>query len=995
MKNPCVFSFPKVILLIMITLFCVASFWGCKNKNSSPFSESAQTALSSFTLEPGFKIELITSEPLINDPVAMTVDEYGRMYVVEMPGVPYNKSGIGRVVLLQDTNGDGKMDENTVFADSLILPTGVMRWKKGIVVTDPPNVFYFEDTDGDGISDIKETMLTGFDTSNLEANVNNPIYGLDNWIYLAVLPVVKDNNIHFPGDTTIGLPESSVRFRPEQKKLEAISGKTQFGHTFDEWGNHLMVNNTIHIFHEVLAARYLDRNPDLVVSNSTNNLANHSEVFGTTENPEYQMLTNVGVFTAACGLTSYQGGAFPEGYNKNVTFVAEPASNLIHVDKLEPSGATFKAHRIHEQKDFLTSKDAYCRMVNTYIGPDGALYIVDFYRQIIEGPEFMSEDVLKKVDVYNGTGTGRIYRVSATDAAPPEWTKGLKLGDASAAELVEKLDDKNIWWRSNAQRLLVDRNSAEAIPALENLAQNKGKTMGRLHALWTLEGMNKLTPELIIDALKDTVAGIRENAIKLAELHLEQNPELIPALLALQNDADPKVRFQLLCTLGFINTPEVNEVRQNLLFKDINDRWVQTAALSASSLPSIELLNAFISKYDPSVKANNSIIQLLGSIVGKSQNTAVLSNFIKKSLSSVTEKNITWQPYVIEGIAQGLANRSELPPNIGGERAILIKAGLENQSAPIRKSALRILKTIGLPDDANTKDAMVKAQKLAMDTSATPEVRASAIDFIGIINPQPYADFLKTLINPRIPSPIQLSAIRTLGSIPGDETTKYYIQQWSALSPGARNEVIGTILGKDSRVNLFLDAYEAGTIKRSEISWSQSVRLRSDGQHRDRARTLLAITDDKRKDVVDSYRDALTLNGTSEKGLSVYQMHCVMCHTFKGKLGLAIGPDLGTVHAWANSDILTSILDPGRSIAVGYDLWSVTLNDGKVLQGLIKSESPTAITLINTEGAETSVARQDIASLSALGMSGMPNDLEKKINKQQMADLLAYLKQKQ
>jgi hypothetical protein len=169
-------------------------------------------------------------------------------------------------------------------------------------------------------------------------------------------------------------------------------------------------------------------------------------------------------------------------------------------------------------------------MVNTYIGPDGALYIVDFYRQIIEGPEFMSEDVLKKVDLYNGTGTGRIYRVSATDAAPPEWTKGLKLGDASEEVLVEKLGDKNIWWRNNAQRLLVDRNSAAALPALKSLAQNTGKPTGRLHALWTLEGMNQLTPDLIIEALKDPVAGVRENAIKLAELHLEKNPALVPRL---------------------------------------------------------------------------------------------------------------------------------------------------------------------------------------------------------------------------------------------------------------------------------------------------------------------------------------------------------------------------------------------------------------------------------------------------------------------------------
>src|SRR5665647_91781 len=474
----CYFS---VILFIIIGMAV-----GCANKVISPFSKKAEAALSTFELEPGFKIELVASEPLIRDPVAMTIDEYGRMYVVEMPGVPFDKSGIGKVLLLTDTNGDGKMDKSTVFADSLILPTGVMRWKKGIIVTDPPNVYYMEDTNGDGKADIKQTMLTGFDTSNLEANVNNPLYGLDNWIYLADLPVGKGNGIFYANDSNgIRLPESSVRFRPDQHLLESLSGKTQFGQTFDAWGNHLMVNNSNHIYQEVIGAGYLRRNPDLIVSDATQSLANHWEVYGITKNPEYQMLTNVGIFTSACGLTAYLGGAFPEKYNNNVTFVAEPVSNVIHVDRLEPDGVTFKANRIREHKEFLASTDPYCRMVNTYVGPDGALYVIDFYREVIEGPEFMSEDVLKKVNLYNGTDKGRIYRVSASGAAPAKWTNGLHLGEATDDKLVEKLDDKNIWWRINAQRLLVDRNSDKAISSLTKMCQNPKASMGRLHALWT------------------------------------------------------------------------------------------------------------------------------------------------------------------------------------------------------------------------------------------------------------------------------------------------------------------------------------------------------------------------------------------------------------------------------------------------------------------------------------------------------------------------------
>ncbi len=973
---------------------CIVSLMiSCNDKPASPFSKSAEDALFTFAIEPGFKIELVASEPLINDPVALTVDEFGRMYVVEMPGVPFNKSGIGRVMLLSDTNGDGKMDSSTVFADSLILPTGVMRWKKGVIVTDPPNVYYMEDTNGDGKADIRKTMLTGFDTSNLEANVNNPIYGLDNWIYLANLPVVKGTGIHYEGDTIINLLESSVRFHPDQHKLEALSGKTQFGHTFDEWGNHLMVDNTIHIYQEVIASRYLERNPDLVVSDATQNLADHSEVFPTTKNPEYQMLTNIGVFTSACGLSAYLGGAFPEKYNSNVTFVAEPVSNLIHVDHLQPDGVVFKANSMLDHKDFLTSTDPYCRLVNMYVGPDGALYVVDFYRQIIEGPEFMSDEVLKKVDLYNGTGTGRIYRISATDAPPAKWTSGLKLGDDSDEELVEKLVDKNIWWRNNAQRLLVDRNSDKIVPSLEKMAQNTKSAMGRLHALWTLQGMNQLTPKLIQGALKDELPGIRENAIQLAELHLDKDPGLVPALLNLQDDPDAKVRFQLLCTLGFVNTPEVNEVRQHLLFKDINDRWVQIAALSAASSQSVALLNAVLEKYDPSVSAYNSLIQLLSGIIGKSQNTAVIEQYLQKAIKSATTEKSTWQVPLIDGLAQGLANRTDLPADIGTERALLITASLENPSDPIRKGALQVLQVIGLQAGSQTNAAMSKALQIAGNESLSSDMRATSIDFMALRNPEVNESFLKTMINPKNPLPVQLSALKALGRIPGEKITKYLLQQWTSLSPDSRNEAINTFIDDGSRVKLLLDALESGVVKRAEISWPQSVRLRSGGEYMDRARTLLTIQDENRKDVIDQYQPALTLKGNKEKGMSVYQTDCIMCHQVRGKLGRAFGPDLGTIHAWSSLDIMTNILDPNKSIAHGFDMWSVQLNNGKIIQGLISSETPTAITLSNTEGEVTNIARQDISSLTALGMSAMPADLEKKINNQQMADLLAFLRQ--
>ena len=984
----------NLLLLVCFISLCSIMITGCHPDTASPFSASAINDLSTFQVADGFKIELVASEPLVHDPVDMMIDEEGRMYVVEMAGVPFNKSGVGKIMLLSDRNGDGKMDSATVFADSLILPSGIMRWKKGVIVTDAPEVYYMEDTNNDGKADIKKIMLTGFDTSNLEANVNNPEYGPDNWVYLADLPVAK-GTIHYPDDSSAPhLPESSLRFQPGTRRMEALSGQTQFGLTFDAWGRLLMVNNSNHIFMDVIPARYLQRNPGMVITSATETLADHKDVFPTTKNPEYQMLTNIGIFTSACGISAYLGGAFPKEYNDSVTFVCEPVSNLVHADRLSPNGITPKAERILERKDFLTSTDPYSRPVNTYIGPDGALYVVDFYRQVIEGPEFMAKEVLDTVDLYNGTKKGRIYRISAKDAGTPEWTKGLHLGEAASDQLVEKLADKNIWWRLNAQRLLVDRNDKAAVPALEKMIQNTSSPLGRLHALWTLEGMHKLSPEMIERALKDPGPGIRENAIQLAELHINDDPGLTAALLPLQNDQDMRVRFQLLLTLGYIHSPEADKARQELLFRDINDKWVQVAALSASSSQAMALLDAVLGKFEPGNAAYASLVQRLGAIVGTSYQSDTILYCIRKASNAAPQQE-KWQAALLEGVSQGLKSRALLPAGIQESRGILLQNCLESPSIAIRKASLQLLQTVGTGEGSQKNLAMQKALQLAKDPRLPEDQRACAIDLLALQNPLPYLSFLKGLVDPREPTQIQLSAINALEQIPGAAMAEFFLSKWNALSPGVRGAAINACMMTDERTALLLNAIEAGKITRGDVNWSQSVRLRSlkNMELRMRAREIFAKKDDKLKPVMQDYQAALALQGNASKGKEIFVANCAVCHQVGGKTGRAYGPDLGTVHAWASADIMTNILDPNRSIAHGYDTWEVTMNNGETVQGIISNETPTAVTVSDANFKTTNIARQDIRSLKALGISAMPVGLEEKISKQQMADLLAFLKQ--
>src|SRR5690554_3918422 len=353
--NTCM-RFTQYSLLMLFVCFTLITL-SCKQQPETPGLTPIE-ALSTFELADGFQIELIAAEPLISDPVAMEIDEQGRMYVVEMHGYPLDKSGSGKVKLLRDSDGDGVMDQATVFADNLKFPTGVMRWKKGILVTDPPNLLYLEDLDGDGQADVRDTLLTGFAISNPQHNFNNPILGIDNWIYLANEPATTAK-VYTEEFSDLGsevafvkqgkkpvLPQNSggrrVRLKPDELKLEALSSASQFGQTIDQWGRHFLVSNANHIFHEVIQETYLKRNPDLLIPGATVSISDHgpaAEVYPITQNPEHQLLTDLGVFTAACGITAYTGGAFPQPFDQAV-FVADPVGNLIHLDLLKQAGAT-------------------------------------------------------------------------------------------------------------------------------------------------------------------------------------------------------------------------------------------------------------------------------------------------------------------------------------------------------------------------------------------------------------------------------------------------------------------------------------------------------------------------------------------------------------------------------------------------------------------------------------------------------------------------------
>lgn len=939
---------------------------------------SAADALKTFKIEPGFHIERFASEPAVEGPVAMDIDEDGRVYVVEDRGYPLSTDKpLGRVKLMQG-------DRVTVFADRLMMPTGVMRWKKGILVTDAPSVWYFEDTDGDGKADVKRAVLTGFAVTNPQHMVNNPVYGLNNWIYLAhegpATAIIykkqfgdRGSDIRFPDRPDVpALKEHNrnVRFRPDTYQLEALSSSSQYGHAFDDWGHQYTLNNSDHSREEVIEARYLERNPDLPVSSAMQQISDHgaaAKVYPITVHPRFEMLTEIGQFTSACGLTWYRGSLF----------VAEPVHNIVHQDLVLPSGATFVSRRAHPDVEFLASTDAWFRPVNFHVGPDGALYVMDFYRLVIEHPEWMSTEAAHSHDLTKGIDRGRIYRV-VPDGAPA--SRPVKLGLASNAELVRELESSNIWWRRTAQRLLVDRKAVDVVPDLVRMAHESQSAVGRLHALWTLEGLGKLEDSEISAALADPEAGLRENAIVLAELR----PALAPKLIAMAKDPDIHVRFQLLKTMGSVHSPQAGAARDELLARDMEDKWFQIAALSAGSAEASRLYAKAVSGEQTPGRAD--FIRQTAMVIGARRQNAEIRSLLERVARAKQESAEWWRAASLEGLAAGVRGRAAV---LAGREPLLLTL-FDSPQASVRRAALRLIEMTGLPSGA--APALQRAQRIAVDRQAEADLRADNIKLLAAGNAQANGALFRQLIDPHEPDPVQAAAVRAFGRVKGEETGKLLLARWRELTPAARTEAADAMYTEPGRVHLLVAALKSGDVQPWTLAFRHRRQLimNSDPAIRDEARPLLDQSAGEREQVVKRYEAALDRKADVARGREVFKSTCVKCHRFAG-MGNEVGPDLATVQNQPKKALLEDILMPNKTISQGYEAYVVETTSG-TLDGVLHAQTSTTIALRHEDGKEDVIQRKDIRQMHVTNVSAMPGDLEKQIDLQQMADLLEFLK---
>lgn len=697
-------AIPVFFVIVLINILV-----SCETESLYEGPLSPEASMKTFQFAENFKSEIFASEPLVIDPVAMQFDGDGNAYVVGMLDAykPDAVKGKGKIIMLKDSTGDGRADTATIFADSLREATSVLPWKGGLLVCAAPNIMYFKDTDGDGRSDVREVLFTGFFNKNEEAQITNLRFGVDNWIYAN--NAGQAGEISFsrkPDAPRLNIQGADFRFRLDRNEFERSTGPGQFGLAINEWGHRFFTANSLHIRAVVVPLRYLERNPYLPASakNTIQNISDHDPLMNQLSATPYwrqertdrrnksfqeNNLDRVEYardhFTGASGGTYYDGDKLPTAYYGNI-FTGDVAGNLLHRDVLSVVDSTpfmvAKRGEKEKEKEFMATTDSWFRPANFSVGPDGYLYMIDMYRQHIETPMSIPEDLQETMDFDAGNKYGRIYRIVPNNDGPYKAVNP-KLTKATSSELVKALTHENGWWNRTAQRLLLERQDKSILPEVIALFAENENPRSRLRALYVLEGMNALDAATVKTAMKDPSPGVRENAAILSE----RFPSCLPQLTEMINDVSIRVAFQATLSLGQFEDETAVIALAKALELHGQSSWFRTAVLSSEAGSGIDLVkilaeNSFFKDPTPwKLNFFETCSHIIGARNNKNEVFDLVSILARPSLSNATK----FQSAGITGLVNGLEKSQELGDELK-EKLKMIGSETDNDLTKIIQS---------------------------------------------------------------------------------------------------------------------------------------------------------------------------------------------------------------------------------------------------------------------------------------------------------------------
>jgi putative membrane-bound dehydrogenase-like protein len=936
--------------------------------------KSPTESIGEFQVADGLGVELVASEPLVTSPVAIAFGLRGELWVAEMFDYPSGVDGQygagGRIKRLIDVDHDGRFDEATVFLDKIPFPTGVTVWRDGLLVCAAPDVLFARDTDGDGRADDVRKLFHGFGTGNYQGRVNSLEYGLDGWVYGSC--GLFGGTISTPDGRELALGDRDFRILPDEAVIEAATGRTQQGRVRDDSGQWFGCTNGYLLFHYPLADHDLRRNPHLMVAMTSRPIvadADAGRLFPRSTPVLFELSGPPGRVTAACGLGIYRDDYLGDEYQGDA-FICEPVNNLVTRRRLVPHGSSFQACRAEDEanSEFLTSTDVWFRPVQVRTGSDGALWIVDMYRYVIEHPIWIPPETLARLDVRAGATRGRIYRVVRRDQRPrkPRYAEF-----DSPAACVHGIDSPNGTWRDLATQQILWNRDAWREPCsrlLTSLYDQTTRPLTRLHVVTLLDQLTTLSPQLLTTALGDADARVRRDAVRVAERY-SSDAGVLQAMLEMADDADAHVRLQLACSLGNVRDRRAAAVLVQLLAGAPDEQGAEAVYSSLTADNLVDVLRAALEHDARSARVSDeakrpaiepervaALFRLAGAM-GDADAVACAIEHLEVSLAS--DKPLSGFTQFAQ-LLSGLANRSALPEPDRLDPLLAVcrqRASDERADSVLRIGAVHVL-------------------------AAASSRRAEVLPVI------------LALLDPRSPLTLQYASIDALERLGGDDVPIELFRKRAALSPTVQEKAMSVLLSRVDWTGRLLDEIRAGNIVASDLSLVQHNQLlqHQDAQIRQRAAELLAPkARADRQQLVELYSRPPLPVGDARRGQQVFVEKCSACHLLSGQ-GRTLGPDIAIYGAKPLDALLIAVLDPNQAVDPRYQQYSAVTTDGRILSGVVSDETTTGLVLTDAEGTSKTLLRSEIESLQRLGSSLMPEGLERELSPAAIQDLFAYLK---
>jgi putative membrane-bound dehydrogenase-like protein len=943
-----------------------------------------------FVLPPGFEARLFAAEPDVVNPVAMTWDARGRLWVVELYeyplGAPPGARPRDRIKILEDTDNDGRADKVTVFADRLNLATGILLGDGGVYVGQAPDFLFLQDTNHDDVADTRKVLLNGFGLDDRHELLNGFAWGPDGWLYLTH-GVFTHSRVKIPEASAPGVEVTAAvaRYHPRTKKFEVFADGTSnpWGVDFDRYGNAFVSACVIdHLFHMAPGGIYARQG-------------------GIPANPySYELLPSIvdhkHHMAAYCGICVYQGNQFPQEYLGHVLF-GNIHQNAINHDTLSPNGSGFKAKA---EKDFLTTSDRWFRPTSEQVGPDGALWVSDWYDKYpcYQNAQADPEGVDRTY--------GRIWRIVYTGGkagvkVPSRPDKSMDLEKLSLDKLVDLLDHPNEWQRRMAQRILADKmlsagkgQTTKQRARLSRLVSEGKSIETRLAALWTLHNAELLSQETIEAACSSADAAVRAWAIRFAGEAVRADPDgesaLVTMLQQAASDRDPSVRLatatalrQLVSTSLTVDTGEPVAVPVGKMLAPLT---IASADAKDPLLPFMIWMAAepvFAKNPGPGldwlIENGPATLPLSGILVRKAMRRLCDSqdggrmDLAVNFLSALAGGKDALVIAALDGLMEG----QRAKPLVPSSDTTALFSKLRESSNPAIKERGQELGTLW------GNAAAIQANLLAInDSSLSNDERLRSIKAAQRLKNDGARDAFLKLITEKNPDPLVIEAIRALGQSGSDQVADDLLKLWNNFSPEVRSAAADVLVSRRRWAISLLSALETKTISTSDLPMTvvRSLAESKDDFLRQRAAQVIGrirpANGDKQKLIEEKKRMILAGGAPDfEAGHDLVRKTCLVCHKLYGE-GAEVGPDLTGVGRSTLDALLANVIDPNQVIGKGYENVMIETKDGRSLSGRLVESTDSRVKLLSAGPKEEVVARSDIESMRTSELSVMPEGLE-------------------